>query len=73
MKNFVGILIFYGCCYGVSIGIGYFPPIKNCYLHLPSRKGLCSGICLSGFGLGSAIFNYLIVYLINPDNLSINS
>jgi MFS family permease len=72
MTNFVGILIFYGCCYGVCIGMGYFPPVKNCYLHLPSRKGLCSGICMCGFGLGSAIFNYIIVYLVNPDDVSVD-
>lgn len=61
METFAGFVAFYGVGYGLSIGIGYFPPLKNCYLHLPKRKGLCAGICMSGFGLSSAIFNYIIL------------
>ena len=72
MQTFAGFVIFYGICYGLSIGIGYFPPLKNCYLHLPRRKGLCAGICMSGFGLSSAIFNYIILELINPENIPLN-
>jgi len=72
MKTFVGFVIFYGFSYGFSIGIGYFPPLKNCYLHLPHRKGLCAGICMSGFGLGSALFNYLIIGLVNPHDANVD-
>lgn len=28
---------------------------------------------MSGFGLGSAIFNYVIVGLVNPDDVSVDS
>lgn len=73
MQTFTGFVVFYGVCYGFSIGIGYFPPLKNCYLHLPNRKGLCSGICMSGFGLGSAIFNYIIVWIVNPHDIGLDS
>jgi MFS family permease len=73
MTTFAGYVFFYGVCYGFSIGIGYFPPLKNCYLHLPKQKGLCAGICMSGFGLGSALFNYVIVALVNPDDVSVDS
>lgn len=68
MDSFIGYVIFYGFTYGISIGFGYYPPLKNCYLHLPKRKGLCSGICMSGFGLGSGIFNYLLIALVNPND-----
>lgn len=68
MESFIGYVFFYGITYGLSIGFGYFPPVKNAYLHLPNRKGLCSGVCMSGFGLGSAIFNYVILALVNPNN-----
>lgn len=54
MKTFAGFFAFYGLIYGFFIGIGYYPPIKNAYMHLPTRKGLCSGLCMSGFGFGSA-------------------
>jgi hypothetical protein len=50
-------------------------PLKNCYDHLPNRKGieiinsgLCSGTCLMGFGLGAFFFNYILVAIVNPDN-----
>lgn len=57
LKTFISYVIFYGMIYGFSIGIGYLPPVKNAYLHLPNRKGLVAGICMSGFGLSSVIFN----------------
>jgi OFA family oxalate/formate antiporter-like MFS transporter len=66
MTKFVGYIFFYGLTYGFSIGVGYFPPVKNAYLHLPTKKGICSGIIMSGFGLGSALFNIIILELINP-------
>ena len=69
MKSFAGFLVFYGIFYGASIGIGYLPPLKNTYLHLPARKGLCSGICMSGFGFGSVIFNEIILLLVNPNDM----
>lgn len=73
MKSFAGFVIFYGIVYGLSIGIGYLPPVKNAYLHLPHRKGLCAGICMTGFGLGSVIFNQIIVMLINPNDVKADS
>lgn len=72
METFVGFVIFYGVLHGLSIGVGYFPPLKNCYLHLPTKKGLCAGICMSGFGLGSAIFNYIIIGLVNPHDVNLD-
>lgn len=72
MENFIGFVAFYGVMYGLFIGIGYLPPLQNAYLHLPTRKGLCSGICMSGFGLGSAIFNYIILELVNPHNIELD-
>lgn len=68
VTRFIGFVIFYGLVYGFFIGIGYFPPVKNAYLHLPKKKGICSGICMSGFGLGSALFNIIILQLVNPHN-----
>lgn len=72
MTKFIGYVIFYGLFYGLCIGIGYFPPVRNAYLHLPNKKGLCSGIILSGFGLGSALFNLIILELINPKNVMVD-
>ena len=30
--------------------------------------GLCSGICMMAFGLGSLLFNFILLHLINPNN-----
>lgn len=72
MTSFIGFVTFYGVFYGFCIGIGYYPPVKNTYLHLPNRKGLCAGICYSGFGFGSVIFNYIILALVNPQDIDVN-
>lgn len=33
------VMLFYGIFYGLFIGYGYMAPIKNCYEHIPDRKG----------------------------------
>lgn len=30
--------------------------------------GLCSGVCMMAFGLGSLLFNFILLHLINPNN-----
>ena len=37
--------------------------------HLPRRKGLVSGIIISGFGFGGAFFSMLFEVLANPDDI----
>jgi len=39
LQDFVFYAIVYGCLYGFFIGYGYMAPLKNCYDHLPDRKG----------------------------------
>jgi hypothetical protein len=33
-------VLIYGVIFGVFIGFGYMAPLKNCYEHLPERKGM---------------------------------
>jgi len=37
-------LILYGVFFGLFIGFGYLAPFKNCFHHIPDRKGKCSWI-----------------------------
>jgi hypothetical protein len=37
--HFAYYVVIYGCLYGFFIGYGYMAPLKNCYDHLPHRKG----------------------------------
>lgn len=75
LHSFIFYILIYGLLYGFFIGFGYMAPLKNCYDHLPNRKGidfiikgLCSGTCLMGFGLGAFFFNFILVGVVNPDN-----
>jgi hypothetical protein len=47
----------------------YAPPLAAAWSHLPGRKGMASGIIISGFGFGGFIFGNVSHYLCNPDNL----
>lgn len=38
--------------------------------HFPQYKERISGIVVGGFGLGSAVFNFVATSLVNPDNES---
>jgi hypothetical protein len=39
VEQFHEYLIFYGIFFGLFIGYGYMAPIKNCYEHIPNKKG----------------------------------
>ncbi|GMH56422.1 hypothetical protein TrRE_jg6750, partial [Triparma retinervis] len=54
--------------YGSGIGIGYIAPLSCGYRHLPSRKGLVSGLIVGGFGAGSFVFNLAATQFVNPGN-----
>ena len=72
LTNFVLYVLIYGILNGLSIGFGYIAPVKNAYTHFPDRKGFAAGVCMSGFGFGSVIFNYIILELVNPDNVKVD-
>jgi len=75
-KAFFIYIMIYGVAFGVSIGFGYVAPLKNCYEHIPDRKGkflfhtgLCTGVCVMGFGLGALFFNLILLQLMNPEDI----
>ncbi len=39
LDQFIYYIIFYGFTFGLFIGFGYLAPIKNCYEHIPGKKG----------------------------------
>lgn len=61
-------LIFYASLAGLFQGVAYMIPFLNCYEHLPRRKGFSSGICMTAYGAGSFLFNFIILKLVNPNN-----
>jgi hypothetical protein len=74
-STFITYLLVYGVLYGFFSGVGYMLPLINCYAYLPNKKGihifisgLCAGICMMAFGIGSLVFNEVFVHLINPND-----
>lgn len=39
-KSFALFFLFYGIVFGLFIGFGYVAPVKNCYEHIPDKKGI---------------------------------
>ncbi|TFF94460.1 MAG: MFS transporter [Promethearchaeota archaeon] len=60
MTNLAGLMITYGLLFGLGIGIAYVVPIAVANKWFPDKKGLITGLAVTGFGAGSFIFNYLI-------------
>ena len=57
----------------IGIGIGsafiWILPIENIYEFYPNKKGLSSGITLSGVGIGSTVGNIILAAVINPEDV----
>jgi hypothetical protein len=43
-------------------------PLKILWNYFPERRGLVTGICVSGYGIGSLFLGILSNYYINPNN-----
>ncbi|EAS03513.1 MFS transporter (macronuclear) [Tetrahymena thermophila SB210] len=61
-------VLFYGVLFGFISGLLYMLPFNSCYLYMPHRKGLVSGVIVGGFGFGSTAFIWLIYSIVNPHN-----
>lgn len=46
----------YGVLGGLGVGLAYLPPVATCMRWFPERRGLISGIVLTGFGLATLVF-----------------
>lgn len=56
------LFLFYGCVMGIGLGVGYLSPVKTLMLWFSDRKGLATGISISGFGLAKAVFSPFIMW-----------
>ena len=69
--NPVLFMIVYAGGFGVGKGFIYSAPLRAAWSHLPGRKGLVSGLVVSGLGLGAFFYGLLVNKLVNPDNLQV--
>lgn len=68
--SFLMTLFTYGCLNGISNGFTYSTCLSVTMKWFPETKGFSNTLILFGFGLGSAFFNPLITFFINPHNYS---
>ena len=68
-KQPIAFFIFYAGGFGIGKGFIYPAPLRATWSHLPGRKGMVSGIIVSGLGLGAFIYGIIIQKIVNPDNL----
>lgn len=59
--------------FGIGLGIGYLPPIRNTCRFFEKKKGLVTGIIVTGFGISAVFMNLLINFTVNPNNKEKNS
>lgn len=38
-QSYLMYVLIYGVAFGCFIGLGYMAPMKNCYEHIPDKKG----------------------------------
>jgi len=58
----------YALGFGAGKGFLYPAPLKAGWSHFSGRKGLVSGIIVSGLGIGAFIFGNVVTLMVNPDN-----
>ncbi len=50
----------YGMIGGFGVGMGYVTPVAVVTKWFPDRRGLATGMVVTGFGLGAAIYNLIV-------------
>lgn len=50
----------YGIVGGFGLGMGYVSPVAMVTKWFPDRRGLASGLVLTGFGLGAFVYNLVV-------------
>lgn len=67
--NFWLFFVLFGVGYGGTTGFLYVNLMYNAYKYFPTRRGLIGGILMGVYGISSLISNYILLYLMNPDNV----
>lgn len=60
LHSVVGLFVCYGMLMGIGLGLGYLSPVKTLMIWFADRKGLATGIAISGFGLSKVLFSPFI-------------
>ncbi len=53
---YIAFLLFHNIVYGLSAGLLFLPPMKECHKFFPKLKLVTNSIILTGTGLGAVLF-----------------
>ena len=70
-ESLPALLLTDGVLFGSGLGIAYSAPIVSSVKWLPHRKGLVTGVIVSGFGGGAFVFGFIATRVVNPEQVSI--
>ena len=62
-------MLFYAVLIGFSFGLLYILPLKLAYAYFPDKKGLAGGLILAAGSIGSILWSFITVELVNPNNV----
>jgi OFA family oxalate/formate antiporter-like MFS transporter len=70
--SMAGLIISYGIVAGFGVGFSCVTPMATCIKWFPEKRGMVTGFCIMGLGVGPLIFGPLIEALIgkNPAQLA---
>ena len=61
--------MFYAGFFPIGIGLVFWTPVICAWEWFPERKGLISGLIISGFGFGAFIYSFITTSICNPHDL----
>lgn len=68
MTNPTYFFIIFSVGFGTGKGFLYPTALQAGWSQLPGRKGMVSGLIVSGVGIGAFVFGLLTTYVVNPNN-----
>ena len=68
MTNPTYFFLIYSIGFGTGKGFLYPTALQVGWSQLPGRKGMVSGLVVSGVGIGAFVFGLFTTYLVNPNN-----
>ena len=69
-QSFWSFFLCFSVGFGGSSGLLYLTLMYNGYKYFPEKRGLIGGILMGMYGLASLISNYIMLLLVNPDNVA---
>ncbi|CEM02339.1 unnamed protein product [Vitrella brassicaformis CCMP3155] len=69
VRSYPLFLLTYGIQFGLANGIAFPCPLACAFRWMPKRRGLASGVILSGVGLSALVLGPIQTWYVNPDNV----